>query len=428
MPVASFTRKSKVATIIPIALLSGVWSVSLVSYGAAQASGNGHPSNLPDGTKVPAAAIQAPANLPQPGSAAPAVPSGQADAVVASASTSGIPAIALSAYENASRIINSADKACNIPWELIAAIGRVESDHGRYDGNHLNGQGVAVPGIYGPVLDGRSGTQAVPDTDNGLLDGNKQWDRAVGPMQFLPSTWQVVKVDATNDGQRNPQDINDAALAAAVYLCSGNENLGARTGQESAVYRYNHSHDYVNLVLRIMEAYEAGDYSSVPSGSYGGTLFSPSITSGIRDHVKNNGASSSGIARNGGNAPASTTPSGKATQPSAPGGANGSNGGGTTPGGTSSQGSNPVSGLADGVKGAISAGPSAVAQPVTQLLDAAEALTVCNKAFAAVSDPLGLLKGLNQTCADKITGKTEAQAEALIPDTLSALVHWLTGA
>ena len=67
----------------------------------------------------------------------------------------------------------------------------------------------------------------------------------------------------------------------AVYLCSGKDNLSTRKGQEAAVFRYNHSQDYVNLVLRIMEAYSSGDYSAVPSGTLGGTSFSPSYSSAI---------------------------------------------------------------------------------------------------------------------------------------------------
>ena len=94
-------------------------------------------------------------------------------------------------------------------------------------------------------------------------------------MQFIPSTWSVVGVDGDGDGKRNPQDIDDAALATAVYLCSGNEDLSTTAGQRSAVYRYNHSHDYVDLVLSIMQAYAGGDFSSVPTSSAGTTTFTP---------------------------------------------------------------------------------------------------------------------------------------------------------
>jgi membrane-bound lytic murein transglycosylase B len=278
-PIRTLSRRSKAIVLVPLALASGVWTASLVSASAtASGTGDGN-SALPDGTKVPAKAIQAPASVPVPGVIAPAVPEGSADSVVSGASSNGIPAPALAAYQRGAQIINSADKSCNIPWELIAAIGRVESDHGRYGGNTLSTDGVSKPGIYGIELNGKNGTAAIHDTDGGQLDHDPVYDRAVGPMQFIPSTWQVVKVDADGDDQRNPQDIDDASLATAVYLCSGSDNLSNRTGQEAAVMRYNHSADYVNLVLRIMEAYSNGDYTAVPSGTYGGASYSSSAGS-----------------------------------------------------------------------------------------------------------------------------------------------------
>ena len=94
-------------------------------------------------------------------------------------------------------------------------------------------------------------------------------------MQFIPSTWSVVGVDADSDGTRNPQDIDDAALATAVYLCSGDDDLAQTSGQRAAVYRYNHSAAYVDLVLAIMTAYLAGDYTSVPNGTVAGGLLMP---------------------------------------------------------------------------------------------------------------------------------------------------------
>jgi hypothetical protein len=131
----------------------------------------------------------------------------------------------------------------------------------------LTDQGIARPGIFGPALDGRHGTVKIADTDAGQYDRDTRFDRAVGPMQFIPSTWAIVGVDADNDGQRNPQDIYDAALGSAVYLCSGPDDLSTTSGQRSAVYRYNHSQQYVDLVLAIERAYLAGDYSSVPNGT-----------------------------------------------------------------------------------------------------------------------------------------------------------------
>jgi membrane-bound lytic murein transglycosylase B len=275
-------RKSKAASLVPLALLSAAWTASIAGADsvASAAKNDGH--GLPDGSAVPSQAIKAPASVPVPGAIAPAVPDGAADATVAGASTSGIPSAALSAYQRAAQIIDAADTTCNVPWELIAAIGRVESNHGQYAGNTLNSDGVSVPGVFGPELNGKNGTQAIMDTDGGDLDQDAVYDRAVGPMQFIPSTWSSVKVDADGDGQRNPQDIDDASLASGVYLCSGTDDLSTRKGQEASVFRYNHSREYVDLVLRIMEAYSQGDYTAIPSGTYSGTVFTPSAASTIK--------------------------------------------------------------------------------------------------------------------------------------------------
>ncbi|MDN5895741.1 MAG: lytic murein transglycosylase [Nocardioides sp.] len=102
-----------------------------------------------------------------------------------------------------------------------------------------------------------------------------KFDRAVGPMQFIPSTWSVVGVDADSDGKRNPQDIDDAALAAAVYLCSGDDNLSTPAGQKAAIYRYNHSNSYVDLVRSITEAYTNGNFTSVPNNTTSAVTFTP---------------------------------------------------------------------------------------------------------------------------------------------------------
>ena len=183
-----------------------------------------------------------------------------------------------SAYQRAEAVINKADASCALPWELIAAIGRVESDHGRFGGNTLDDQGVARPGIYGIALNGKNNTQDISDTDAGQYDNDTRHDRAVGPMQFIPSTWAVVGVDGDSDGTRNPQDIDDAALATAVYLCSGDDDLSAEKGQRASVYRYNHSNDYVDLVLSIMQAYMDGDFSAVPTSTLTSGVILPDLT------------------------------------------------------------------------------------------------------------------------------------------------------
>jgi membrane-bound lytic murein transglycosylase B len=198
----------------------------------------------------------APVHLPDPDGRAvhnPASPS-QPGSDRTSTHASGIPQVALTAYQRSAAVINAADPSCRLDWSLLGAIGQVESDHGQVGGSRLNGHGVAHPAIIGPRLDGRHGTSLVRDTDAGRLDGDRRFDRAVGPMQFLPSTWAAVAVDGDGDGRRDVQDINDAALGSAVYLCADHDDLATKAGKRAALLRYNHSHAYVTSVLAIAHA------------------------------------------------------------------------------------------------------------------------------------------------------------------------------
>src|SRR3954452_8195605 len=266
MSAKGFGRLHKATALVPMALLSAAWTANLLGVNASTASAGEVPDpTLPDGTSVPAQAIEAPASVSDGSLIAPGVGDADAQEIVATASTSGIPSAALAAYQRAETVINAADSGCHLGWQLLAAIGRVESNHGRVDGNTLDDNGLATPGIYGVPLNGSNNTTEIVDTDAGQFDNDPAYDRAVGPMQFIPSTWSVVGVDADGDGVRNPQDIDDAALGTAVYLCSGSDDLGTDAGRRAAVYRYNHSQDYVNLVLVIMDAYLAGDFTSVPN-------------------------------------------------------------------------------------------------------------------------------------------------------------------
>jgi hypothetical protein len=279
-----FGRAQKASALLPLALLSAAWTAGLATTGS-DASAAADPHSLPDGTRLPAKAVHAPATVTPPRGLSRGVV-GNPHQLASTASASGIPAVALAAYQRAATVINAADRSCHMPWQLVAAIGRVESDHGRADGNVLTDKGIAKPGIFGPVLDGKHGTTLINDTDAGQYDRDSRFDRAVGPMQFIPSTWAIVGVDADNDGQRNPQDIYDAALGSAVYLCSGTDDLSTDAGQRSAVFRYNHSRKYVDLVLAIEKAYQSGDYSAVPNftTSSGFSLASPPSVSALKHH------------------------------------------------------------------------------------------------------------------------------------------------
>lgn len=171
--------------------------------------------------------------------------------------SNGIPVRALEGYRLASTLTDAADPGCNLDWALVAAIGRVESNYARFGGNVLDTASVARPGIIGIPLDGGNGTARITDTDGGLLDRDTTFDRAVGPMQFIPGTWSAAGADADSDGVENPQDMDDDA-AAAVYLCSGPGDLSGPDDLRAAILRYNASDSYVRMVAAIADAYRQG--------------------------------------------------------------------------------------------------------------------------------------------------------------------------
>ena len=169
----------------------------------------------------------------------------------------GIPPVAAGAYVRAARHVAAIDPGCGLKWWLIAGIGYVESGHAASGGSGAPGwNGVARPPIIGPVLDGSGGYAAIHDTDNGVYDGDKRWDRAVGPMQFLPSTWG-------RWGNGNPENIVAAADATARYLCASGGDLTTPRGMALAVFSYNHSFDYVRLVMSVGARYAGIDPSSL---------------------------------------------------------------------------------------------------------------------------------------------------------------------
>ncbi|MGW1343242.1 lytic murein transglycosylase, partial [Kribbella sp. NPDC002412] len=185
--------------------------------------------------------------------------------VIKTLGESGIPDVALRAYKQAEARLAVSDPACGVPWTLLAAIGRVESNHGRFGGAQLRADGSATRRIRGIPLDGRPNVALIRDTDNGALDGDTTYDRAVGPMQFIPSTWRAVNADANGDGFADPNNLFDATQGAAQYLCTGTSNLTNPTQAAQAVRRYNNATSYVRVVLALARMYQSGRVVPLPS-------------------------------------------------------------------------------------------------------------------------------------------------------------------
>ncbi len=168
----------------------------------------------------------------------------------------GIPRSALRAYRAAEDRSNATDPQCGLSAALLAAIGRVESGHAR--GGNVDKSGTTLEPIVGPQLNGGPGVAAIADTDNGLYDGDTTWDRAVGPMQFIPSTWANWAADGNDDGVANPHNIYDATVAAGNYLCAGDRDLRQAGDLRAAILSYNHSTRYLEIVLAWLDVYSGG--------------------------------------------------------------------------------------------------------------------------------------------------------------------------
>ncbi len=171
-----------------------------------------------------------------------------------------VPEAALRAYRHAARTLARTASSCEMPWTLLAGVGRVESDHGRYGGSQLDSEGVSHPAIRGVALNGVGPVAAIPDSDGGRFDGDSVWDRAVGPMQFIPDTWRWAGRDGDGDGVTTPNDLDDAALAAGAYLCPASGSVLPESSMRTAIFAYNHSDYYVDLVMAFEQGYRTGTF------------------------------------------------------------------------------------------------------------------------------------------------------------------------
>jgi len=186
--------------------------------------------------------------------------------VVTGEAEAGIPATVLDAYKKAEASLRESKPGCNLPWQLLAAIGKVESGQAR--GGRVDASGTTYSPILGPVLNG-NGFANISDTDNGAYDGDSTHDRAVGPMQFIPSTWAWAGRDGNGDGKKDPNNVYDAALAAGHYLCRFDHDMSVQSQMNASILSYNNSTAYLNTVLSWLEYYRKGTHE-VPDGT--GTL------------------------------------------------------------------------------------------------------------------------------------------------------------
>lgn len=211
-----------------------------------------------------------PAPTPEPTYAAPAAPPVAAlhpasDALpdlvdeawlLSTATRTGIPERALAAYAGAALLKARTMPTCGLSWNTLAAIGWVESKHGSHGGSSIAPDGTVSPAIFGPALSG-DGTVSIPDSDRGKFDGDTTYDRAMGPMQMIPQTWLNWRTDASGDGKRDPQNIDDEVMAAANYLCRASPDMVGAAGWQAGIAAYNEAPSYLHAVARAALAYGA---------------------------------------------------------------------------------------------------------------------------------------------------------------------------
>ncbi|NNF54578.1 MAG: hypothetical protein HKN03_09065 [Acidimicrobiales bacterium] len=166
--------------------------------------------------------------------------------------TDDLTVVAVNAYVTAAERAKDLWPQCRISWNQLAGVGRVESFNGQFGNSSLDRRGNTTSPILGPQLNGDPWL-AITDTDGGKLDGDTEWDRAVGPMQFIPTSWELFRADGNGDGHRDPHNMYDATLAAADHLCGS--GLDSEAGFRSALLRYNRSTAYGSDVIRFSDLY-----------------------------------------------------------------------------------------------------------------------------------------------------------------------------
>ncbi|MEU5841834.1 hypothetical protein [Rhodococcus sp. NPDC047139] len=129
-----------------------------------------------------------------------------------------IPELVFYAYRAAEMQLAIDAPECGLPWNLLAAIGRLNSGHA--DGGRTDVLGTLTT----PVV-----------TPDGLL----------GPMRLAPAAWERYSADGNADGTADPQNIFDSTLAAGVRMCAEGGNLREPDGEARAAAMFDPSPDYL---------------------------------------------------------------------------------------------------------------------------------------------------------------------------------------
>ena len=236
-----------------VLLLVGVVVFAMLRFSTVPGPGAAYVQPLAPAPSVAAAAGRTTSQGPSRSAARSLVDAGW---VTRTATLAGIPGPAVRAYADAELVLRSEQPSCHLAWNTLAGIGWIESQHGTVGGRALAPDGRSSRPILGPALNGSSGFAAIRSTPASAgWHGDRTWEHAVGPLQFLASTWDWWGADGDGDGVADPRDLDDAALAAARYLCADGHDLATDAGWNAAVHSYNHDQGYVSNVAAAANAY-----------------------------------------------------------------------------------------------------------------------------------------------------------------------------
>ena len=227
--------------------------VLLVRGGAASSYADDGYQAAPDAASTAAAPVTRTTGASRSGAR---VPYGVSRAwATSTGAAAGIPAPAMAAYGSAELRLRHERPGCHLAWNTLAGIGWVESQHGTVGGRTLLSDGRSSTPVVGPALNGH-GFAAIRSTPASTAwHGDRAWEHAVGPLQFLASTWQRWGADGDGDGVRDPLDLDDAAVTAGRYLCADGHDLATSSGWNAAIHSYNHDSSYVLSVLNAANTY-----------------------------------------------------------------------------------------------------------------------------------------------------------------------------
>ena len=225
-------------TAIVVILLGALVGVGvLINLGGQHGTPGGVPVALADQAAPQQVTVTQQSTQTTPGDPLKASPAW----VAQTSQTSGISQTAIAAYGDATLLLGQQQPSCHLGWTTLAGVGTVESANGTIGGRQLLPNGLSSSPITGPALNGAGGYAAIGN-------GNGGWSSALGPMQFIQSTWDRWGADGDGDGYADINNIFDAALAAGRYLCADGRDLATAQGWTAAIYSYNHSADYVQQV------------------------------------------------------------------------------------------------------------------------------------------------------------------------------------